>query len=124
MMETCFLIAATALAPSLLDKFGLDSNDIWRVASAMFLCVAIPYEFIAWRRAKGMSKMTLSKINVNTVNWTMSFSADLIMIAVLVNVTGANAEAFFLTALLLDLILAGNLFIHFAGDTFSTPDRD
>jgi hypothetical protein len=124
MMETCFMIAAAALVPALLDKFGLGSSVIWRAASALFLCVAVPFEVIAWRRTKDMPSMVLTKMNANTINWGMSFSADTMMFAVAINMVGANAEAFFHTALVVDLILAGNLFVQFASDTFSFSDRD
>jgi hypothetical protein len=52
MLETCFMVAAVALIPVLLDKFGIGHDAIWRVASATFLCIAIPFEFVAQNRAE------------------------------------------------------------------------
>jgi len=63
--------------------------------------------------------MTLTKINVNTVNWALSIGANLVLIAILFNLVGAFSEAFYLVALLLQLILAGILFVQFAAESFT-----
>ena len=119
MLETCFMVAAAALVPTLLSHFSVDSTVIWRVASAIFLCIAIPFEFIARNRTRDMPNLTLTKINVNTVNWSLSIGADLILVAVLLDVVGTKSEAFYLVALFLQLILAGILFVQFASELFT-----
>jgi len=124
MLETCFMVAATALVPILLSHFGVDSAVIWRIASAIFLCIAIPFEFIARNRTRDMPNLTLTKINVNTINWSLSISADLILVAVLLGVVGTKSEALYLVALFVQLALAGNLFVQFAGETFTRSDQN
>jgi len=124
MLETCFMVAAASLIPVLIEKFGLGSNMLWRLASAAFLCMAIPFEFIAQSRTKNLPNMTVTRMNINTVNWGLSIGADLILVAILFNVVGDKAEALFLVALFLQLSLAGVLFVQFAAETFAVPDQD
>jgi len=124
MLETCFMVAAAALVPTLLSHFSVDSSVMWRIASAIFLCIAIPFEFIARNRTKNIPNLTLTKINVNTVNWSLSIAADLILVAVLLNVVGTKSEAFYLVALFFQLIIAGILFVQFASETFTHSDQN
>ena len=123
MLETCFMVAAVALIPIILDKFGVNHNLLWRAASAAFLCIAIPFEIIARNRTKHISNMTLTRINVNTINWVLSIGADLVLVAILLNLVGTWSDAFYIVALFAQLTLAGILFVQFAGETFSHPDR-
>ena len=124
MLETCFMVAAASLMPVLLEQFGVASSVLWRTASAAFLCLAIPFEFIARKRTRGMPNLTLTKINTNTVNWGISIASDLILIAILFGLVGPYPEAFYLLALLLQLVVAGIIFIQFASDTFAHPNHD
>ena len=124
MLETCFMVSIAALIPVLLDQFNLTPGVLWRVASAAFLCMAIPFEFIARRRTKDMPDMTLSRFNVNTINWGLSIGADLILIAILFGFVANNPDAFYLVTLLFQLTLAGILFVQFAAETFTHPDQD
>ncbi len=124
MLETCFMVAAAALIPVVLEQFDLAAPVLWQVASAAFLCVVIPYEFVARKRTKGMPDMTLTKMNVNTVNWALSIGADLVLIAILLSLVGAYSEALYLVVLLLQLTLAGTLFVQFAAETFTLPNQD
>jgi hypothetical protein len=123
MLETCFMVAAMALVPVLIDHFGINNDYLWRISSAIFLMIAIPFEFVARHRTRDMPKMTLSKLNINTINWGVSLSADLILVAVLFGLVGNRSEAFYLLALFAQLILAGNLFVQFAAETFKSLDE-
>lgn len=124
MLETCFMVAAASVAPILVQHFGGNTEYFWQIASALFLCVAIPFEFVARARTKDMPKMTLTRLNVNTINWGLSIGADLILIAVLLNVVGQHAQAFYLSALFFQLAVAGILFVQFAAETFVTRDNE
>ena len=124
MLETCFMVAAAALIPVLLDKFEISHSALWRIASAAFLCIAIPFEFVARNRTKNLPKMTLSKFNVNTVNWALSLGADLLLVAILINAVGSSADALYLVALFSQLTLAGILFVQFAAEAFAHPDNE
>lgn len=119
MLETCFMVAAAALVPVIINHFGVDTPLLWRIASALFLCIAIPFEFVARRRTKDLPDMTLTGWNINTVNWALSIGADLILIAILFGVVGSYSEAFYSVALFSQITLAGILFIQFAADTFT-----
>lgn len=123
MLETCFMVAAAALVPVLLDKFNIDQSLVWRISSAAFLCIAIPFEFVARARTKNLAKMTLSKLNVNTINWALSIGADLLLAAILFNFLGMWSDALYVAALFSQLALAGILFIQFAAETFAQPDE-
>ena len=124
MLETCFMVAAAALVPVLLNKFDISHSVLWRVASAVFLCIAIPFEFVARNRTKNLPDMTLSKLNVNTVNWALSLGADLLLVAILINAVGTWSEALYLVALFFQLTLAGILFVQFAAETFAHSDHE
>ena len=124
MLETCFMVAAAALAPVLLNKFDISHAALWRVASAAFLCGAIPFEFVARSRTKNLPNMTLSKFNVNTVNWALSIGADLLLVAILINAAGTWSEALYLVALFSQLTLAGILFVQIAAETFVHADHE
>lgn len=124
MLETCFMVAAASVAPILIQHFGDDTEYLWQIAAALFLCVAIPFEFIARARTKDMPKMTLTRLNVNTINWGLSLAADLILVVVLLTFVGQHAQAFYLLALFLQLAVAGILFVQFAAETFVTRDPE
>jgi len=123
MLETCFMVVAASLIPVLLDQFNTAPGVLWRAAAVAFLCMAIPYEFVARNRTKDMPNMTLTKMNINTVNWGLSITADLVLVAIVFGLVGAYSEAFYLVALLLQLTLSGILFVQFAAETFKHPDQ-
>ena len=50
-------------------------------------------------------------------------SADLLLVAILLNLVGDRMDAFYLLALFIDLALAGLLFIQFASETFNSADE-
>jgi hypothetical protein len=118
MLETSLFVAAAVLTPIILDHFGMESSIVWRLSSAVFLLYQIPGEFLAARRTKKMPDMTVSRFNVNTVNWALSIGADLIAFGVLVGLFGAHAGAGYLVAVFALLVMSGLLFIQFAGSTF------
>ncbi len=123
MLETCFMVAAAALVPALLSRFGIDAQVLWRISSALFLMVVIPFEFVARNRTKTLSNMTLTKFNINTVNWALSIGSDLVMVAVLFNLVGHQPDAFYIVALFMQLTIAGILFVQFAAETFRPPEN-
>ena len=116
------MVAVAAFIPVLLHKFQVSDAALWRVASALFLCMAIPFEFVARRRTKDLPKMTLTRFNVNTVNWALSIAADLILVVVLVGLIGSFSESLYLVALFAQLTVSGILFVQFAAETFAYPD--
>ena len=118
------MVAAASLIPVVLEQFNIAAPVLWRVASAAFLCVAIPFEFVARNRTKGMQDMTLTKMNVNSVNWSLTIGADIVLVAILLSLVGAYSAAFYLVVLLLQLTLAGTLFIQFAAETFTLPNQN
>ena len=124
MLETCFVVAAASLFPVILDQFDMAPAALWRTASAVYLCVAIPFEFVAQNRTRGMPNMTLTSININTVNWSISIVADFIAVAILLSLVGPYSEAFYLVTLLLQLVVAGIIFVQFAADTFTHMNED
>ena len=123
MLETCFMVAAAALIPVIIEKFGVESTMLWRFSSAAFLCIAIPFEFVARNRTKDIPNMTLVRFNVNTVNWALSLGSDLILVVIFLNLAGVWSEAFYVVALFAQLCLAGILFVQFAAETFSHPNQ-
>lgn len=123
MLETCFMVAAAALAPIIVNHFAGDTPMLWRISAALFLCVAIPFEFVAMRRTRDMPKMTLAKMNVNSINWMLSIGADIVLVAIVVGIVGSNEQAFYLLALFSQLVLSGILFTQFAADTFTRTDQ-
>ena len=118
MLESGLLLAAFSILPAFLAHFEISASTSWRIASAMFLLIQIPSEFIALRRTRKMPDMNLSRVNVNTVNWGLSIGADLIMLGVLLDWVGAHASGFYMLGVFLLLIMSGLLFIQFAASTF------
>jgi hypothetical protein len=90
MLETSLLVAAFAIVPELLGRFGIAAPALWRIAGGIFLLVQIPLEFVALRRRRKMPDMTPSRFNVNTINWCLSIGADLIALGLLLNLVGAH----------------------------------
>ena len=124
MLETCFMAAAASVVPVMIQTFGGNSAWLWQISAALFLCIAIPFEFIARARTKDMPNMTLTRLNVNTVNWALSLGADLILVAIVLSLVGTHAQAFYVLALFFQLAVAGTLFVQFAAETFVTPDNE
>lgn len=123
MLESGLLVAAFSIIPALLATFEISASTSWRIASAIFLLIQIPSEFIALRRTRKMPDMNLSRVNVNTVNWTLSIGADLIMLGVLLDWVGAHASGFYMLSVFLLLVMSGLLFIQFAASTFIPADE-
>jgi hypothetical protein len=123
MLETSLMVAAYAFLPVLVSSFDFEVWTTWRISSAGFLIVAIPYEFVAMRRTKDMPDMRLNRLNVNTINWALSFTADAIMLVVLIGLFGSRASALYLLAISFLLVLAGTLFVQFASSTFVPADQ-
>jgi hypothetical protein len=121
MLETSLFVAAAVLLPVILEHFGIGSQVVWRISSAAFLLYQIPGEFIAAKRTKMMPDMTVSRINVNTINWSLSIGADVIAFGVLLGLFGTHAGAWYLVAVFALLAMAGLLFIQFAASTFVSP---
>jgi len=123
MLESSLMVAAFALVPVLVSRFGTEIDIGWRISSAAWLVVAIPMDFLARARTKHMPEMTLTRFNVNTVNWCLALGADLIMFLVLTGATGPRADAFYLLAIFTYLTMSGLLFIQFAASTFVPPSQ-
>lgn len=123
MLETSFIVAAAGIVPALLDNWGVPSSYLWRISGAMLLAVQIPFEILCYRRTKSMPEMGISKFNVNTINWLLSISADLLSLAVVLGLAGDHASGCYLLAVFTLLVLAALLFIHFAASTFFSFDE-
>ena len=54
MLETSLFVAAAVLLPVILEHFGIESQMVWQISSAIFLLYQIPGEFIAAKRTKTM----------------------------------------------------------------------
>ena len=118
MLEMSLMVAAFAFLPVLVSSFDFEVWTTWRISSAAFLIVAIPSEFLALRRTQNMPDMKLNRLNINTVNWALSLSADFIMLVVVIGLFESQAGAFYLLAVFCILVMAGILFVQFAASTF------
>jgi hypothetical protein len=123
MLETSLFVAAASIVPALLEHFGVEPRNLWRIASAIFLLVQVPLELVALRRTRNMPDMTYAKVNVNTINWCLSIGADLFALGVLLDVVGTFASAFYLLTIFSLLTMSGLLFIQFAASTFYPPNE-
>jgi hypothetical protein len=123
MMESSLMVAAFAFLPILVSRFGFEISMTWRISSAGFLIVAIPYEFLSMRRTKGMPDMKLNRLNVNSINWVLSLTADALMLVVLTGFFASRTGALYLLAISSLLVLAGTLFVQFAASTFMPNDH-
>jgi hypothetical protein len=118
MLESGLMVAAYSLLPLLVARFGLATDAVWRISGALFLLCAIPSEFLALRRTRRMKDMKLAGFNVNSINWCLSFGADLLMLAIALGAFESRAGAIYLSAIFLLLVMAGILFVQFASSTF------
>jgi len=123
MLESGLMVAAFALLPALVSRFGFATHTSWRIASAVFLLISIPFEFLVRSRTKSMPDMTLTRLNINTINWCLSLGADLIMLVVLLGLVGSRAGAFYLLGIFALLIMTGLLFVQFAASTFVPSEQ-
>ena len=123
MLEASLMVAAYSFLPVLVSSFDFEVLTTWRISSAAFLIVAIPNELVALRRTRDMPDMKLNRMNINTVNWTLSLSADFIMLVVVIGVFESRAGALYLLAIFSILVMAGVLFVQFAASTFMPNDQ-
>lgn len=123
MLETSLLVAAYSFLPVLVSSFDFEVWTTWRISSAAFLIVSIPNEWVALRRTKDMPEMKLNRVNINTVNWTLSLTADFIMLVVLIGAFEPRAGALYLLAIFSVLLMSGVLFVQFAASTFMPNDQ-
>ncbi len=123
MLEASLLVAAYSFLPLLISNFDFEVWTTWRISSAIYLIVAIPIQFFALRRTSDMPAMKLNRMNVNTVNWTLSLAANFIMLVVLIGAFESRAGALYLLGIFFVLLMAGILFVQFAASTFMPSDQ-
>jgi len=123
MLEMSLLVAAGAFLPVLVSLFDLDVWITWRIATAAWLVIAIPSEFLAWHRTRSMLDMKLDRLNVNTINWVLCLLSDAVMVLVLIGLFESQVGAVYLLAILCYLAAAGILFVQFAASTFMPKDQ-
>jgi hypothetical protein len=123
MLEMSLSVAAGAFLPVLVSLFDFEVWTTWRIATAVWLAIAIPAEIIAWRRTRSMPDMKLNRLNVNTVNWVLCLFSDAVMVLVMIGFFESQAGAVYLLAIFCYLAAAGVLFVQFAASTFMPNDQ-
>jgi hypothetical protein len=123
MLEASLAVAAFSIIPGLLDHFDIATGSVWRISAGIFLLIQVPTEFLGILRTREMPDMTLTRLNVNTINWALSIAADLIALGVALNWMGDRANAYYMLAVFLLLGMSGLLFIQFAASTFVPGDE-
>lgn len=123
MLESSLAVAAFSIIPGLFDYFDIATGSIWRISAGIFVLVQVPMEFLGMLRTREMPDMTVTRLNVNTINWALSIAADLIALGVTLNLMGDRANAYYMLAVFLLLGISGLLFIQFAASTFVPSDE-
>jgi len=122
MLEISLSVAAAAFLPVLISLFNFEVWTTWRIATALWLAIAIPSEIIAWFRTREMPDMKLDRLNVNTINWALCLLSDAVMFIVMIGFFEARAGALYMLALFVYLSSAAILFVQFAASTFMPSD--
>ena len=123
MLEASLLVAAYSFLPLLISNFDFEVWTTWRISSAIYLIVAIPVQLVALRRTSDMPAMRLNRMNVNTINWALTLSGNLVVLIVLIGLFESRAGALYLLAIFFVLLMAGILFVQFAASTFMPNDQ-
>jgi hypothetical protein len=121
-LEVTLFVAAFSLIPLLPLKYGLASENAWRLSSFLFVVASqlASYGMISrWKRNSDLAVSTYVKVTVVA----LSLGADLLLLVNALGFFGSAVFPVYLTGLFANLGLAGFYFLLVVGSVFPPDNR-
>ena len=119
MLETSLLVVAFALFPFIPSTLGLAPDLVWRISAGAFVFADAAYWALTRKRGKALHTLLApSDRRLSLVTRLLAYATDSLMIAVVLGLVGSAASGLYFTALYIELIISGALFVSFAGSAF------
>jgi len=123
MLETSLLVVAFALFPFIPLKLGVSSDLLWRISGGAFLIADVAYWILTRNRGRAVRELLTSAGRRHaTSTRLLAYTADLLMLSVVLGLADFASPGLYFTALYVELITAGVLFVGFAASTFVPPE--
>jgi hypothetical protein len=123
MLETSLLVVAFALFPFIPLTLGVSSDLVWRISGGAFLIADATYWMLSYKRGRAARALLApAERRLRIVMLLLAYTADLLMIVVVLGLTGLAAPGIYFAALYAELVLSGVFFITFAASIFAPPE--
>jgi len=123
MVETSLLVVAFALFPFIPLKLGASSEFLWRISAGAFLIADATYWVLTYKRIQEVRQLlTGTDRRLAAVLAMPAYTADLLMVVVVLGFAVSAAPGLYFSALYLELIVSGLLFVTFAASIFAPSE--
>ncbi len=120
-LECSLFIAAFALFPIILHRFGVAVEATWRLSSLVYLLSDIVFALLIARRTRAVAELWPSRALARAI-WSGSAIGQLSLLLAVFGVAIATPQAFFFFTLYVNLLITGLLFLIVAWQTFVPGD--
>ncbi len=121
MLQTSLTVALFALVPFIPSKFGASDLVVWRFSAAAFLVAEAGLLVVILRQYRSvLDLLAPSDRRYEAGFHSVSFVADVLLFGSLFLASAQTIAAFYFTALVVLLAIAGVQFIRFAASTFGS----
>jgi hypothetical protein len=123
MLESSLLVVAFALFPFIPLTLGVSSDLLWRISGGAFLIADATYWMLTYKRARTVHALLTPADRRSAIAIRLlAYTADLLMISVVVGLAGFASSGLYFAALYVELVTAGVLFVGFAASMFVPPE--
>ena len=125
MLQTSLTVALFALVPFIPSKFGASALVVWRISGAVFLVAEVVLAGVLLQQYRSVAGL-LEPIDrrYEAGFHSVSAVADTLLFGSLFLASAETIAAFYFTALVVLLAVAGVQFIRFAASTFGSQTTD
>jgi len=116
----CILVIAAALVPVLLIEYQVGPDALYRISAAVFFTLIWLTIYVInqlSKKAGGNIRKNVGGLYSNLVMWTMEFCIQMPLVLCIVGLLSTYHSAFYLTALIVNLLQAVQFFYTLAMNT-------
>jgi hypothetical protein len=117
MLELSLFVVTLSIAPGMIRELGVSESNIWRISAALYLMIGAAISVALWIRGREFSSQY--DWATKSIFYALSYSADIVMLLVLIGIHPAPVEGMYLLSIYINLVIAGFIFIRFAAVNFS-----
>ncbi|MEP1469381.1 MAG: hypothetical protein ABJK25_00255 [Halieaceae bacterium] len=116
-LEASLFVALFSALPLVPHKFGMDGALVWRVCAIVYLLSDIAFAILMTKRTKNIDRFWPSVL-ISRVLWGISLLGQILLALAAIGFPEGTAHAWYFSALFLNLINSGLLFLVVAWNTF------
>lgn len=116
-LEASLFVALFSALPLVPHKFGMDGTVVWRVCAIVYLVSDVAFAILISKRIKNIDGFWPGLL-LSRVIWGISLLGQVLLVLAAIGLPEGTAHAWYFSALLLNLINSGLLFLVVAWNTF------